>query len=597
MKLFDFLAEALPLSVAKTYRKEWDPFKYESLFRRFTDDPKAYRIYIPLEAEKTEKEVVVPPSISKALFDAGFTIEDYIEGFAKKGNQRIKIGKILQRIDPSLKSAFDSDAQRQGKNTSGLEVVISRHPYDVAGMSTDRGWSSCMALATKDNPSGGVNKRYVLSDVKQGTIIAYLINKNDRNIKKPVARMLIKPFIEKKTKEVILVAEGQVYGTSSRKFKSTVNKWLGEVNKDKITGLYAVAPKLYSDDLKPSVYHVGDTSNLTKDQIIKILDKGSADTLERISPYLNTPEMWKLAMETSLKNLKYCSGEGFKDFIIKSALKEPTWRAARYFNHANLTLSDAEWINLIKKKPKMFSEHSWETPLPEPVQEWLLKKEPKILQYLPGISKHIMLKLFVQHPKYVNWDEIDTKFLMKHGVEILEANPDSDMAISMLNMFDGEMQKIPERLVCTIIHVNPKKAILELARDYSDGGVPDVVYRFAIAYHFNIIKSNLMDSEFNDMPAKYLLIMANKDRTVREYILDNINEFDKIDDTNIVDFIMLDPRKAENVIDEYTSRRIWSLAKQQQKKIDILLKYPELQVHITDQTLLKKLKKKAPKPA
>lgn len=69
------------------------------------------------------------------------------------------------------------------------EVVISRHPYDIAGMSTDRNWSSCVDLR------GGSNRHYIISSIMSAHLVAYLIKKADKNINRPLARMLLKPYV------------------------------------------------------------------------------------------------------------------------------------------------------------------------------------------------------------------------------------------------------------------------------------------------------------------------------------------------------------------------------------------------------------------
>ena len=75
------------------------------------------------------------------------------------------------------------------------ELVISRHPYDVAGMSTDRGWRSCMELPNKENPTGGAFHEFVKHDIEKGTLICYFIKKEDRSIEHPIGRILLKPYV------------------------------------------------------------------------------------------------------------------------------------------------------------------------------------------------------------------------------------------------------------------------------------------------------------------------------------------------------------------------------------------------------------------
>ena len=69
-------------------------------------------------------------------------------------------------------------------------IVFSNHPYDIAGMSTGRSWSSCMNLYK------GYNKKFVSNDIQEGTFIFYIIYKDDLNIKDPIGRGLVKPYID-----------------------------------------------------------------------------------------------------------------------------------------------------------------------------------------------------------------------------------------------------------------------------------------------------------------------------------------------------------------------------------------------------------------
>ena len=76
---------------------------------------------------------------------------------------------------------------KQPRHFSGY-IIISRHPYDIAGMSTGRGWRSCMHL------EDGQFNEYVPQTIAAGGLIAYLCNEDDKNIKNPKGRVLIKPF-------------------------------------------------------------------------------------------------------------------------------------------------------------------------------------------------------------------------------------------------------------------------------------------------------------------------------------------------------------------------------------------------------------------
>jgi hypothetical protein len=256
------LIEALAISTAKKYRQAWDPNFHKEVFdRQPRKDKNAYRVYMPFETD-AQKQLVIPPTLlaylQTAIPNKPYTTDDqnYMQGLAfevANPTRKLGIGKMLARSEgsekdlgrkaelQSIKKAFDADPQRAATKTTGKLIVISRHPYDVAGMSTDRGWKSCMHLVD------GINRHYVLRDVKQGSIIAYLINADDVNVNKPLARILIKPYQEKGNPKNLAMMGDAVYGTAPASFKTQVDAWINQnYNQDK-TGLFCLAPGLYRD--------------------------------------------------------------------------------------------------------------------------------------------------------------------------------------------------------------------------------------------------------------------------------------------------------------------------------------------------------------
>lgn len=241
--IFTKLVEALKPSEYRPYVKNWDKKRYEELFKNHQSaDKHHFRIYLPLHGEK--KPVHPLPEVVSAVKDAGYEIMDYLTGIASKvgdPKRQIKIGKLLK--DPEVQNKFANDPQRRSSKNAEFYVVISRHPYDIAGMSTDRGWKSCMNL--KD----GVNRHYVALDVKEGTLIAYVVKSDDKNINRPVGRVLIKPFVNiSNSEEIALGVENRVYGTDVPGFRQQVVKWADEINNTKdLNGVFTLSNKLYND--------------------------------------------------------------------------------------------------------------------------------------------------------------------------------------------------------------------------------------------------------------------------------------------------------------------------------------------------------------
>jgi hypothetical protein len=287
MKIEHVIQEALPISQAKPYVKAWDPNFHKDVFERQPrKDKNAYRVYLPFEAQE-KKAVLIPAALQAYLQSAipnkpfATDADNYMQGLAYEvanPTRKLGIGKMLARSEASekdparkaelqvIKKAFDADPQRAATRKADKLIVISRHPYDVAGMSTDRGWRSCMNLVD------GINRHYVLRDVKQGSIIAYLINADDLNVNKPLARILIKPYQEKGNPSNLAMMGDHVYGTAPTEFKSQVDAWINtHYNQDK-SGLYCLAPGLYRDVIPQKVKLVSNTdlANLPQKDVVKL---------------------------------------------------------------------------------------------------------------------------------------------------------------------------------------------------------------------------------------------------------------------------------------------------------------------------------------
>lgn len=152
----------------------------------------------------------------------GYHVHDYQNGMCKDSYGRVtRIGKALEKTDASeeTKKFFATDRSRTLPTDDDYHIVISRHPHDVAGMSTCQSWDSCMNLI------GGVNNYYVPQEIKQGTHVAYLIKGKNEN--EPVARIALKPYHSENGDHTILRPE-KSYGIDSAAFDKTVRDWSHE---------------------------------------------------------------------------------------------------------------------------------------------------------------------------------------------------------------------------------------------------------------------------------------------------------------------------------------------------------------------------------
>lgn len=338
------LSEALDLSTAKEYRREWNPNKYKDLFAKVGAK---YRIYIPFDIgleeldrnsqrirENLENLTVMfneyyidSPKITK--FETTIADDDYMNGYIHmvKGKQKMKLGRALSYMIQEIKKSLDSPElnvnvkgflnmmveyilkwqtafmkdNNRTKQSSGY-IVISRHPYDIAGMSTDRHWTSCMEI-------GGSNGRYVIYDVAEGSLVAYVVRGNDKNIKNPLARITIKPYISvKNPKDVLLVTEPDMYGTKIQKFKEIVQEYIDKLNNqhDNIAGMYCMPSSLYSDSHRRTIL-TGEIEEVTDKEsqanLIAALYEYDAHKIDYLSKLIN-PDI-DIAMYVATKYRSY----------------------------------------------------------------------------------------------------------------------------------------------------------------------------------------------------------------------------------------------------------------------------------------------------
>lgn len=143
----------------------------------------------------------------------------------------------IKNTKPLAADSFAPDA---------LRVVISRDALDIAAMSAGRRWRSCMS-------PGEFNYHYVPEEIKAGTLVAYLVHRDDKDLRYPLMRVLLKPFHNHKG-ETILVPN-RVYASSSVPGNSQMQGGLLGTLKDFVahyvnsekSGGFTMADGIYSD--------------------------------------------------------------------------------------------------------------------------------------------------------------------------------------------------------------------------------------------------------------------------------------------------------------------------------------------------------------
>lgn len=259
-KEYLMLNEAIPLIVAKNaFGRKHTPQNYtEEMNKAFNNKD---RIILPFKSENNAYSAT-ENVVRRKLYNYFMDHKDYIEGYVTdtKTKQKFRIGKILQNWgEYDLLDEFKKDESRQFGNKEFV-IVISRHPYDIAGASDDRNWSSCLTKSyppivykdkkEKDKRTDSYLKRidktgeYISYDkLKSGnydfegdkcdtrSIIAYLVPKKElmKNekiaLRKPVSRMLFFDY-DDNYEFVTADTSNPIYGLDNDDFEKDVKKWM-----------------------------------------------------------------------------------------------------------------------------------------------------------------------------------------------------------------------------------------------------------------------------------------------------------------------------------------------------------------------------------
>lgn len=302
-----FLTEAIPLPEVvkhKMSRKNSGAYTKNAIVQVFGNKD---RLVLPFDFDinRDYESIKNDPDstfykISKFLDHYNFyikDIKDYVDGICYKKNDKnvYKIGKILTELGDDIEMTtkkggkikttqevedYKEDPIKNIKNEKFV-VVISRHPYDIYGMSTDRSWTSCMSM------SDGSMKCAMKKDVKYGSIIMYLVPDSELKqngkiaLKKPLSRILLRPIVN--PEKELAYSRGPLYGAKIEKFKEFANDWVLKNFNSKIKNKkgFVYAKGLYDNDY--SEYPNLDRSNNLEDKVIEYKAKGMESTSKFVS--------------------------------------------------------------------------------------------------------------------------------------------------------------------------------------------------------------------------------------------------------------------------------------------------------------------------
>ena len=179
----------------------------------------------------------------------------------------------------------------------------------------------------------GAYSGYLPNDVKHGTHVAYLHRSDDPDMKKPLARIALKPYEpDDSSKKPILRPESKTYGTADESFGKAVNQW-AEKNfpVDKNT-VYKKNDELYDDDGRNYV--------------------GSPETLFKSS----NPEFRRAAFEKNNNVSSDLIHRGIKDkdlYTQQAAISHPN----ATLEHVDAAMSRINTHNAIARRNDLRPEH------------------------------------------------------------------------------------------------------------------------------------------------------------------------------------------------------------------------------------------------
>lgn len=248
MKFKKYLTEAIGIETVKKALVGHPIWDYKNEFKDIFGDK--YRIIIgTIEPDESFlNEHPLYNQLEKIFVDAGYilTRESYIKGYVTKGKQQFKIGRLLQKWGgtdivggKNYLESFRDDPLRQA-NRKPYMVVVSKHPYDVLGASTDRNWTSCLNLGggiiySGNNNDKGMNADILIDSLHAPFLVAYLVDPDDKNsqgkvmIQRPLGRILIYPF-KHESGEFYNWSVGEIYGINDNRFSGIVKNWIEKLN-------------------------------------------------------------------------------------------------------------------------------------------------------------------------------------------------------------------------------------------------------------------------------------------------------------------------------------------------------------------------------
>lgn len=122
----------------------------------------------------------------------------YIKSFSlkQKTPEMFELTERLARYVSNIRACEHKNIRP--KNTL---ICLSALPKDILECSDARPYIACLAPSNHQNPE---KFNYVFEDIKAGSLIAYLIPRDDTEIKRPYGRMFLRPFINENGERIYI---------------------------------------------------------------------------------------------------------------------------------------------------------------------------------------------------------------------------------------------------------------------------------------------------------------------------------------------------------------------------------------------------------
>ena len=252
--------------------------------------------------------------------------------------------------DYNLASCQDFDQYR---------IIITRNPYHIASMSTGQMWESCMQLydfcLRPDMSQEALNHAHndceVFKDIEYGSLIAYLVHKDDQECRYPLMRRAMRVGIADKNKnpkrqKFALITDNH-YGLGlgsklSFAFLETIRNFLDETYHNDLHGHYSLVEGLYSDQVEDILIGSG---YFGLDNLHEPEDSYDFDDLEEM---IKVPFLKRLAPKAraELPSCQSLSDEQIATMFLKKLTLMDGQRLNRELRKSQIK-SFEEYINIV----------------------------------------------------------------------------------------------------------------------------------------------------------------------------------------------------------------------------------------------------------